>query len=91
MPPVVAKLLLVSPRAQFIGALIASFIVGCSPTEPVQTVAWYVANEAARQSMLAKCNANPGELGESPNCINAAAAANEVRYRVPPPSDRSQN
>ena len=64
---------------------------GCGQSEPVQTADWYKANDAARKAMLEKCNNNPGELGGSPNCVNAAAAAHQLFFRVPGPSDRSLN
>ena len=65
-------------------------MVGCSQ-EAVQTVDWYTAHEAARKATIDKCNGNPGESAKSANCINAAAAHNALKYKVPPPSDRSSD
>lgn len=42
--------------------------------EAVQTVDWYKAHDAERHSMLAKCRNNPGQIGATPNCINASRA-----------------
>ncbi len=42
--------------------------------ETVQTVDWYKAHNAERHSMLTKCHNNPGQLGATPNCINASRA-----------------
>jgi len=42
--------------------------------EAVQTVDWYKAHDAERHSMLKKCNNNPGQIGATPNCINASRA-----------------
>lgn len=50
---------------------------GCSNQEPheeVHPVSWYKEHKEERIKMLAKCNENPGELQESPNCINAKKA-----------------
>ncbi|MDR2876034.1 MAG: EexN family lipoprotein [Methylobacillus sp.] len=43
-----------------------------SPT--TQTVGWYKTHDAERKEVLAKCNDNPGELQNTPDCINAARA-----------------
>jgi len=56
----------------------ATALTGCFEKETVQTVDWYKANEVERLSMIEKCNANPGELAVSPNCINAKTAANHI-------------
>jgi predicted small lipoprotein YifL len=48
----------------------------CGPKEPVQTVDWYKAHPAERDAMLGRCQANPGELASSPNCVNATDARN---------------
>ncbi len=42
--------------------------------EAVQTVDWYKAHDAERHSMLTKCHNNPGQIGATPNCINASRA-----------------
>lgn len=42
--------------------------------EVVRTVSWYKENKEELKIMLAKCDENPGELMETPNCINAAQA-----------------
>jgi hypothetical protein len=38
------------------------------------TVPWYLANPVARASILSSCNANPGDLSQNPDCVNAEAA-----------------
>ena len=53
-------------------------LAGCNKEETVQTVDWYNAHEAERLSMIKKCDANPGELALSSNCINAKKAANQI-------------
>ncbi|MCR4145633.1 EexN family lipoprotein [Alcaligenes faecalis] len=58
--------------------VIAAFLTGCGENTPVQTVDWYKTHELERTAMIDKCKANPGELGTSPNCINAITAANHL-------------
>lgn len=43
-------------------------------TGPVQTVDWYKAQDGERKATLEKCSNNPGELKDTPNCINAIQA-----------------
>lgn len=56
--------------------VIASALIGCKqePVEVVQSVDWYKENTAERLERLAKCRASPGELADTPNCINAEQA-----------------
>jgi hypothetical protein len=61
------------------GAL--SILAGCNENknnsvvpETVQTVDWYKTHTSERDTVLAKCRANPGETAASPNCINATRA-----------------
>jgi len=61
--------------------LIVVFVLaGCGESTSVQTVDWYKANKPERLAMLTKCNANPGELATSPNCVNAKVAQNQVTF-----------
>ena len=57
--------------------VIASALAGCQQeqAEVIQSVDWYKENTAERSERLAKCRANPGELADTPNCINAEQAA----------------
>jgi len=66
-------------------------LVGCTePAEPVQSVDWYKEHATERADRLAKCRANPGELSETPNCINAeraeSLAALYAGCHPPPPA-----
>lgn len=55
--------------------IFAAVLAGCTePAEPVQSVDWYKEHTTERTDRLAKCRANPGELSETPNCINAERA-----------------
>lgn len=55
---------------------IASALAGCKQeqAEVIQSVDWYKENTTERIEQLAICRANPGELADTPNCINAEQA-----------------
>jgi predicted homoserine dehydrogenase-like protein len=58
-------------------------LVGCKDDEPaaqVQTVDWYKAHQAERAAVLTKCNNNPGQLGATPNCVNASRAESSATW-----------
>lgn len=59
-------------------ALVGFALTGCfddTPTiGPVQTVEWYKEHDDERQAILKRCVNNPGELQETPNCVNAIQA-----------------
>lgn len=60
----------------------------CGRSEPVQTADWYKAHAPERKAVLDRCQANPGELALTPNCVNAGKAdavlASERRGYVQP-------
>lgn len=58
--------------------IVTAILSGCGKQEPVQTVDWYKANSPERLNVLERCNANPGELALTPNCVNAKTAANAL-------------
>lgn len=52
----------------------------CSPVfaetpQDVKGVKWYQEHPEERKAMLDRCNDNPGQLRNDPNCINAIRAA----------------
>ncbi|MGE0645345.1 MAG: EexN family lipoprotein [Nitrospira sp.] len=55
-------------------------LTGCTKEalEPVNTVEWYKAHDVEREAMLTKCLNNPGQLAETPNCVNAKEAASRL-------------
>lgn len=57
--------------------VIASTLAGCKQdqAEGVLSVDWYKENTVERAERLVQCRANPGELADTPNCINAEQAA----------------
>lgn len=48
--------------------------------ETVQPVDWFVAHDKERNTVVTKCLNNPGELGLSPNCVNAQSAASQKTW-----------
>ncbi|HHW4669523.1 MAG TPA: EexN family lipoprotein [Xylella fastidiosa subsp. multiplex] len=60
--------------------VITAILASCADNnKPVRTVDWYTVYDAEREEMIAKCNNNPGELRESPNCINATSVENRLK------------
>ncbi|WP_265919533.1 EexN family lipoprotein [Cupriavidus nantongensis] len=59
--------------------LIPICVFACGDNTPVQTVDWYKAHDTDCKSLIAKCEANRGELSASANCINAKTAENHLR------------
>ena len=49
----------------------ASLLAACGQREP-KTVAYYAANPAERDAVLAECRNNPGKLKDDPSCMNAS-------------------
>ena len=64
-------------RKLALSLVVAAVLAGCSdPAAPVQSVDWYKEHATERADRLTQCRANPGELSETPNCINAERAEN---------------
>ena len=64
---------------------ILSMLVGCNEDkettpEVVQSVEWYKAHKPERDVVLAKCRSNPGQIGATPNCINASRAESATTW-----------
>ncbi len=52
-------------------------LAGCfeqKPLEETKSVEFYSQNSADRAAMVKRCADNPGELKETPNCVNAMQA-----------------
>lgn len=59
------------------GLLPLLILIGCEAKKEevtVQTVDWYLTHDVERKAMQKECQNNPGELGQTPNCINASLA-----------------
>ncbi len=67
----------------FTALLLAIGFSGCGEEE-TKTVEYYTLAENAQEleSKLIECKNNPGELGLTPNCINAAKAKQLKRSRT---------
>lgn len=62
--------------------LLAVLLVSCSEqAERTHTVDELIADEALLSEIIATCRNNPGELGNTPNCQNAAAADFKARLK----------
>jgi len=62
--------------------VLAFLLTACgSDSEPVYDVQYYMDNPDIRKETVEKCNNNPGELSNTPNCINAALAYRRSGYK----------
>ena len=62
--------------------LLAVLLISCSEqAERTYTVDELIADEALLAEIMATCGNNPGELGNTPNCQNAAAADFKARLK----------
>ncbi|MCA1493301.1 EexN family lipoprotein [Ensifer sp. NBAIM29] len=61
-------------RLYFLSATLLVLAACSKEAERVYTVDELVADEALLSRIVAECRNNPGELGNTPNCQNAAAA-----------------
>lgn len=54
-----------------------AMVSGCKKEEETKTVEWYFAseNKEALDAKIKDCKSNPGELWNTPNCVNARHAA----------------
>lgn len=67
-----------APKSLLLSAL--SCFCMASFAADVQTVDWYKAHKAERQAVLAKCRNNPGELANTPDCVNASRAQSATTW-----------
>ncbi len=65
--------------------LISLALTGCFEETPkkeeVHTVAWFLEHQDVMNTTLEKCSNNPGELLQTPNCINAIEARRTITDR----------
>lgn len=54
-------------------------LAACSKSEKTYSVEDFLADEAVLAEHVERCRNNPGELGQTPNCVNAAAADGKAR------------
>ncbi len=60
--------------------LAAAFALSGCNSEETRTVEWYLKpeNKPALEAKLAECQNNPGQLKDTPNCVNARKAAERI-------------
>ena len=64
--------------------LISLALTGCfeeAPKEEVHTVDWFMDHQDVMNNTLEKCSNNPGELLQTPNCVNALEAQRTITDR----------
>lgn len=67
---------LAAKRASLIVVMLAvTALAGCKNTHSVD---WYKAHATERLAKLKQCEADPGELQHTPNCVNATKAEAEL-------------
>lgn len=59
---------------------IAIALSACHSAEPTRSVEWFIEHRQELKETLAACNANPGELAVTPNCINAKEARGKITW-----------
>jgi hypothetical protein len=57
--------------------VVVAALAGCDG-EKTHSVDYYKTHDADRIAKIKQCDANPGELRESPNCVNAKKAAADM-------------
>jgi hypothetical protein len=74
--------------------LATAALSACSPAEPAHDKAYYVAHDPERSAKVAACQADPGKMAATANCVNAQAAEADVHtqhfYEVAKPASRVQ-
>jgi hypothetical protein len=78
-----------------VALVLGSALVACSPPAPTHDKAYYLAHADERASTIADCRSDPGRLGKTPNCVNAAAAAGQIEsdrfWAIKKPKSRVAN
>jgi hypothetical protein len=74
--------------------LATAALSACSPAEPAHDKAYYVAHDQERSAKLVACQADPGKMAATANCVNARTAEADVHtqhfYDLPKPTSRVQ-
>ncbi|MCW5589662.1 MAG: EexN family lipoprotein [Legionellales bacterium] len=61
-------------------ALCVSMLLCSCSKEVVHDVAWWKSHDAERKAMIKRCENDPGELKNNPNCDNAASALTQKMF-----------
>jgi hypothetical protein len=68
-------------KASILVIAVAAALTGCNESDrsrQTKTVGWFLDHRDELAMALKACRDNPGELGKTPNCINANEARNKV-------------
>ena len=68
-------------KASILVIAVAAALTGCNEVERSQqtnAVGWFLDHRDELAMALKACRDNPGELGKTPNCINANEARNKI-------------
>jgi hypothetical protein len=68
-------------RASILVIAVAAALTGCNEADKsrqAKTVGWFLDHRDELTVALKACRDNPGELGKTPNCINANEARNKI-------------
>lgn len=70
-------------------------LTGCTQPTPPHDKAYYIAHPDERTAAISACRGDPGGLGKTSNCVNAAAADGQVEsgrfWAVEKPKSRVAN
>jgi len=61
---------------------VALALAGCGSNVTAQSADWYKDHGPERGAMLAKCDADPGQLAATADCINAKSAQEAVTWQA---------
>lgn len=78
----VNELMLINNKqcALLIAVAATMFLTGCGESEKTYTITDFVNDHALMEKVDAACRENPGDIGNTPNCINVEAALRKVKY-----------
>jgi hypothetical protein len=68
-------------KASILVVAVAATLTGCNEAdmaEQTKTVGWFLDHRNELAVAIKACRDNPGELGKTPNCINANEARNKI-------------
>ncbi|MCK1333330.1 EexN family lipoprotein [Bradyrhizobium sp. CW9] len=68
-------------KASILVIAVATALTGCNESDRSQqtkTASWFFEHRDELQATLKACRDNPGERGNTPDCINANEARNKV-------------
>ncbi|MBV9511532.1 MAG: EexN family lipoprotein [Caulobacteraceae bacterium] len=78
--------------ALFLAAGMLAALAACAPRAAVHDKAFYAAHADVRAKAVAACEANPGGVAGTPDCVNAAAADADAHashfWDAPKPASR---